>query len=210
MSNKQETQANTNQDDPGAPLEEIKEKLEALKDEVPREAEKIKRKLEVEEYTLIALNLLALFGVWITNVMPQRSDKYWMLMFLAFGAASVVISLKGLNHHQRSWKDAFIVQPLHWLGGIASVLAAYKLVAAGRISYEGMGLVILVLLGLTTYLDGIRLGWRLSLTGLFLLVVAVVSAFIQENMWLLMPLGLTVIVVIVVWKKYFYEGHHVE
>jgi len=183
------------------PVSEVKEKLETLREEVDSRVARLEHKLAVEEYTLIALNVLAMLGVWVTNFRPRLANEYWLAMFVAFGAASVLITLKGAYRHRYTWKDAFIVQPLHWLGGIAAVLTAFALLRTGRLNYEGLGLVTLIILGLTAYLDGIRLGWRFSLTGLFLLLIALLTATLEQNLWLLLMLGAATIVVIVAWKK---------
>jgi hypothetical protein len=64
-------------------------------------------------------------------------------------------------------KKEIIRQILHGLGGLVAVLIIYSFYHSGRITPEATGLVVLLILALTTYLDGIRLGWHFSFAGFF-------------------------------------------
>ncbi len=50
---------------------------------------------------------------------------------------------------------------LHWIGLVVAVQLVYLLLHIGRLDNENTGLIILLLLALTTFLAGIHLGWRL-------------------------------------------------
>jgi hypothetical protein len=60
---------------------------------------------------------------------------------------------------------------------------------------------VLLILGLTTYLDGIRIGWRFCLTGIFLAVSAVATNFLESSMPLLFILAIVIIAVTVYLEK---------
>ena len=77
----------------------------------------------------------------------------------------------------------------------------FLLLQAGRLNYENTGLVILLILALATFIDGIRLGWRFCMAGLFLGATAVIAAFIEEFMWIVLLLAIGVILFTLYWEK---------
>jgi len=74
---------------------------------------------------------------------------------------------------------------LHWIGLLVAVQLVYLLLLTGRLHNENTGLIVFLLLALTTFLAGIHLGWRLCLMGLFLGAALVAAAFLEEYVWML-------------------------
>jgi len=80
------------------------------------------------------------------------------------------------------------------------VLIAYTFYHTGRITPEQTGLIVLLILALTTYLDGIRISWRFSFVGIFLAVVAICAAYIEEYVWQILSVALAVIALSYYWE----------
>jgi hypothetical protein len=80
-------------------------------------------------------------------------------------------------------KKPFIDQALHWSGGLSAAIIVYAYHASGRIFHEEAGLIVLLILALTSYLDGIRTGWRCIFTGLFLGLTAICIAYFDNYIW---------------------------
>jgi hypothetical protein len=55
---------------------------------------------------------------------------------------------------------------------------------SGHLTPDAACFVILLLLSLASMLDGLRIGWRFSMVGLFLGVSSVIGAFYTAHMWI--------------------------
>jgi membrane-bound acyltransferase YfiQ involved in biofilm formation len=75
-------------------------------------------------------------------------------------------------------------------------------------TYEGSGLVILLILSLSTFLDGYQVGWRFYLAGIFLAITAILAAFIEEYMWILLVIAIASIVFSTYLEKYLTENEN--
>lgn len=150
----------------------------------------------------MVLLLASLLGVIISDLSPIKSHMYWLLLMLLFACTAIISNLIEGNDDNDgvSLKKEITQQILHWLGGFVTVLIVYGLYYSGRMTPEVTGLIVLLIIALTTYLDGIRLGWRFSFAGIFLGLVAVFAAFIQEYMWLILFVALGIIVFSYYWE----------
>ena len=89
-----------------------------------------------------------------------------------------------------------------WLGLLLAVRLVYLLLHTGRLDNENTGLIILLLLALTTFFAGIHLGWRLCLVGGFLGAALVAATYLEEYVWILLILGLSVLAMVFILKRY--------
>ncbi len=140
----------------------------------------------VEEVILIIMVIFCLVGIAVTDFSPQDAFMYWMAMIFVFGFAAMIAGWHNARRHfdpngeGNEVKELFKTQSLHWLGSLVAVLCLFSFVEAGHMTQEATGLMVLLILALTTFLDGIRIGWRFSLTGIYL-VIAVVAANLLES-----------------------------
>lgn len=162
--------------------------------------------ITIDEFILVIMVIFSLFGVGITNLAPQDAFLYWISMIFAFGIAAMIsgwwqVKEKG---HVRGHllKDLLFLQSLHWLGSLVTVLGIFVMLHSGRMSNETAGLVMQMILGLAAFLDGIRIGWRFSLAGAYLVVAAVIASTMKNDMPLLIILGLALVAATVYWEKY--------
>jgi len=160
-----------------------------------------RRKFQVEEAVLILLLLFSLLGVGITNFSAIDGYWYWMVMIFIFGLSAMLLGFVKAKKGDQRVRELWAVQSLHWLGVMAIVGAVFSLLHAGMLEEDSTGLVILLILALATYLDGIRLGWRFSMVGVFLAITAVVAAHIDEYMWVIIPLAVVIVAFSIYWEK---------
>ncbi len=80
------------------------------------------------------------------------------------------------------------------------IIYAYQRTQEDSIHEEG-DLVVLLVLALTVYLDGIQTGWRSIFTGLFLGLIAVCVAYFDSYIWQLVVLSLAAFAVSYHWNS---------
>ena len=153
----------------------------------------------VEEVILIIMVVFCLVGVAVTDFSPQDAFMYWMAMIFVFGFAAMIAGWHNAKRHYdpdgegNAVKELFKTQSLHWLGSLVTVVCLFSFVEAGHMSQEATGLMVLLILALTTYLDGIRIGWRFCLTGMYLATAAVAANFLENFMPWLFVLAVVII-----------------
>jgi hypothetical protein len=159
------------------------------------------RVLPIQGITLIIMIIFTLTGVAVTDYSPQDAFIYWMVMFAVFGLTSIVAGwhnarLQVLLGRQNAVKTLLREQFIHWSGALIIVSALFSFVLAGHMTQEATGLMVMLLLALTTFLDGIRLGWRFCLTGLYLAVAVVAANMLENSLPALLVLAITIIGII--------------
>jgi hypothetical protein len=164
--------------------------------------------LPVQGITLIIMILFTLTGVAVTDDSPQDAFIYWMVMFVVFGATSIVAGwhsarLQVLLGRKNAVKTLLREQFFHWSGALIIASALFSFGMADHMTQEVTGLMVMLLLALTTFLDGIRLGWRFCLTGLYLAVAVVASNLLENSLPALLALALAIIGIILYlqWRK---------
>lgn len=160
----------------------------------------------VEEAILILMVIFCLLGIAITDFSPQDSFMYWMAMIFVFAISAMIAGWHNAKRHfdpdgeGNEVKELFKIQSLHWLGSLVTVICLFSFVEAGHMSQEATGLMVLLMLGLTTYLDGIRIGWRFCLVGIYLAVAAVATNYFKTSLPWLLALAV-IIIAFTVWRE---------
>jgi putative Mn2+ efflux pump MntP len=161
----------------------------------------------VEEVVLIIIIVLCLVGIAVTDFSPQDAFVYWMSMIFVFGICAMITGwfnaklIHDPEEEGHKIKEMFVDQFLHWLGALVAVGCLFSFVEAERIDQETTSLMVLLILALATYLDGIRIGWRFSLAGIYLALTAVAANFIDTFMPWLVALAVVIIGVTVYFEK---------
>lgn len=147
------------------------------------------------------LLILSLIGVAVSNISPTASHLYWVVMVVVFGITSIIANYNRAEDIDKTeLKKGLVIQLLHWLGSLVAVLIVYAFYHTGRITPEESGLVVLLILALTTYLDGIRISWRFALVGVYLAGVALCAAYIEEYVWQILFVAIAVIAFSYYWE----------
>ena len=125
---------------------------------------------------------MALLGIAIARAYRHASHDYWLILTVLFGVLAI---LPGYYRVRQNGEDpvGLIRQALHWSGGLFAALVVYAYHRAGRIFHEEAGLIVLLMLALTTYLDGLHTGWRNCFMGIFLSLTAISIGYFDHYLW---------------------------
>ncbi len=162
----------------------------------------LKRMFGFYEIILIVLVLLAIIGIGITDFSPADSHRYWFAMVPVFAGACLILEWSRARGRGQKWTSIVRTQLLLWLGLLLAVRLVYLLLHAGRLDNENTGLIILLLLALTTFFAGIHLGWRLFIVGIFLGVALIGATYLEEFVWMFLIIALVVVAIFLLLKRY--------
>jgi hypothetical protein len=173
----------------------------AVSEEHPPQKSLLKRLFGIYEIILIVLILLSIIGIGITDFSPADSHRYWFAMVPVFAGACLILEWSRARGKGLKWTTIVGTQLLLWLGLLLAVRLAYLLLHTGRLDNENIGLIILLLLALTTFFAGIHLGWRLFVVGIFLGAL-IGAAYLEEFVWIFLIIAIVVVAIFLLWKYY--------
>jgi hypothetical protein len=150
----------------------------------------------------IGLILLSIIGIGITDFSPSESRRYWLAMVPVFAAACLILEWSRARGRGQKWTTIVRTQLLLWLGLLLAVFLVYLLLHTGRLDNENTGLIILLLLALTTFFAGIHLGWRLFIVGIFLGLALIGATYLEEFVWIFLIIALVVVAIFLLLKRY--------
>ena len=109
------------------------------------------------------------------------------------------------NRRSLSWLS---VQIMHWSACVAAVLIVYSLVHTGRINNADAGLILLLILALTVFLNGAQVGRYFYLLGMLLGSMTVLMAYIEQYIWFILIVAVVVMMVAIYWDRLAAAGHN--
>jgi hypothetical protein len=174
----------------------------AVSEEHATQKSLLKRLFGIYEIILTVLILLSIIGIGITDFSPADSHRYWFAMVPVFAAACLILEWSRARGKGQKWTTILRAQLLLWLGLLLAVRLAYLLLHTGRLDNENIGLIILLLLALTTFFAGIHLGWRLFIVGIFLGLALIGAAYLEEFVWIFLIIAIVVVAIFLFWKYY--------
>jgi MFS family permease len=160
------------------------------------------RKFHAEELIFFAAIIFSLVGVAITDYAPTQSWVYWLFMIAALATSAIVIEKLLVPRKELPFSRLLGTQLIHWGATLIAVFISFTFVKTGRMTYEGIGLVVLLILSLATFLDGYHVGWRFYLTGTFLGITTVLAAYFEQFMWVMFIIAILSVVFAVYLEKY--------
>ncbi len=169
------------------------------------------RRLKIEDGLLVLLLLISLGGIFITDFSPLDGYVYWMIITVVFALMAVLIAwLQDKEKDLDEFTSIVKEQSLHWLSSLLCITGVYFLERAELYDALSSTLVIMLVLGLATILDGIRIGWRFSLVGLYLGASSIVIAYTDHYLIISSFLAIAIVAITIsieVWlaKKICYE-----
>ncbi len=140
-----------------------------------------KKKFLCEQLILILLLCLTIIGIELSHEARQDSLTYWLIMDFIFWIASLLTTLLHAKEQKHPVKPILIEQTLHWFAVLVAIMAVLIILEENQFDLTRSGLAILLILGLGTFLDGIRIGLNFKLIGVFLGVAAVVKTNTPES-----------------------------
>jgi hypothetical protein len=174
----------------------------AVSEESATKKSLLKRLFGLYEIIPIGLILLSIIGIGITDFSPSESRRYWLAMVPVFAAACLILEWSRARGRGQKWTTIVRTQLLLWLGLLLAVFLVYLLLHTGRLDNENTGLIILLLLALTTFFAGIHLGWRLFIVGIFLGLALIGATYLEEFVWMFLIIALVVVAIFLLLKRY--------
>jgi hypothetical protein len=159
-------------------------------------------KFKGEELAYFLVTVLSLIGVGITDYAPTQSWVYWFFMIAVFATLAIVLEKLQVSRKELPFSKLLVTQLIHWGGTLLAVLISFSFVKTGRMTYDGDGLLILLILSLATFLDGVHVGWRFYLAGLLLGLTTIFASYFEEFMWMILAIAVISIVFAIYLEKY--------
>ncbi len=159
-------------------------------------------KVGLEEVAFLGLVVLSVIGESVSNYSPIISFWYWLSMIPVFAATAIATEWSRARAAGQSAMRLIGIQVTHWGGAVIALFATYTLWHVGRLGNEHTGLIVLLLLALTTFLDGYHVGWRFYLTGVLLFIYTIVAALLKAVIWIALLIAIPVVIFGLYWDKH--------
>lgn len=176
-------------------------KSDAQENAMPQQARNGRYVRGIELSALLTAFILSVIGIGITDFRPMVSYRYWGAMTLILAVSGMVIGWARQQKRGLPVKDMFLTQFVHWGATFGTVAGMYMLLSSGRLNYENTGLVVLMTLALATVLDGYRVSWSFGSLGVMMYVTALLGAYIEQYIWVVLIMIICTAVVIVILEK---------
>ena len=159
-----------------------------------------RRKFQIEEAILILLLSLSLGGIFINDFSPDDGYGYWIIMIFVFAVFAIIIGWVQSKKRSIDIKKIMLEQMQHWLACLLVAGGAFLVQKAE--GTKDTGLLILLILSLSTMIDGLRVGWRFSLVGLFLGASAVIAAYTEHFFWIELLIAIFIVISTILWEMW--------
>ncbi|EIC30198.1 MULTISPECIES: hypothetical protein [Methylomicrobium] len=123
----------------------------------------------------VGLLALSLLGAYITRTAQDHCHYYWLLMLFVLGLAATAPAYLDNRNDRKSLQPRL----LHWAGCVFATVVIYAYHNAGRLYHEETGLLILLVLAMGAYTDGLKSGRRFTVLGVFLGLIALSAAYVD-------------------------------
>lgn len=136
-----------------------------------------------------AMIVTSFFGVAAAEFEWAFTRSYWSIITVLFGLGTLAL----VWMHRRSELEMGMTSlklAAHWLGVLVAVQIKFFLVTHNQMTEGEAGLSLSLVLALGTFLAGVYLDWRLIVVGVALAIVAPASALVEENILIIIAVGL--------------------
>jgi hypothetical protein len=162
----------------------------------------LKRLFGTVEIILIVLILLSIIGIGIVDYFPEYSRHYWFAMVLVFAGACFMLEWSRARGKGQKWIAIVKTQLLLWAGLLLAVQIVFALQRTRGLNNENTGLIILLLLALTTFFAGVNLGWRLLIVGILLGLALIGAVYLEQFVWIFLIVAIVVVAIFLLLKHY--------
>jgi hypothetical protein len=138
--------------------------------------------------------LLLLIGAYLDYIDQHSSHHIWLVEMILFSIIAIAPGFYQFKLNSDNLKE-FLYPLLDWIGGLSVVIIIYAYQSSGRLYHEEGDLVVLLVLALTTYMNGIkaRTDWRGIFTGIFLGYTAISVAYFDSYIGQLLAIAVVAI-----------------
>lgn len=126
----------------------------------------------------ILMVVWAVAGLAYTDLYPLRSVPFWQVTTVLF--AMLVILRIYLDEHGPGRHVLALKQLAHWGAFLGAMLMLHSHFVTDVITGDPLGIVVLLLLALATFLDGVYVDWRFCIVGVVLAIGVILVAVIDD------------------------------
>ena len=155
----------------------------------------------INQIVFSALVVLAMIGIIITNISPATALYYWIFMLILYAGTSIYLGKKLASDKEEDIENFVLKQIIHWGASLVAILCVYTLLHTGRVNHEEAGLIMLLILSLSTFLAGSHVGWHFYLLGALLCTATIVIAYIEMFMWVIILVAALIVGGTYYWAK---------
>lgn len=144
----------------------------------------------------VAMILLSLVGVGVTDYNRHWARPYWLSMVPVFGILSAWLA------YRKQLTGAAVAglvgrQALHWSGVFVVFLVLFSYLREGEISVEATGFSAILLISLSSFLAGVHFDWHFFIVAALQLAMAWLLLRVQSSIWIVLPIGMGIIGVLI-------------
>lgn len=162
--------------------------------EAPAESPRSLGSVIVGNWPYLLMLILALVGVALSSISPGRMIGYWEVLAPAFGV--ICFFARGADEFGGSGLRALRQEGLHWLAVLLSMRLIMIPEIAQMLNADSLGLMLLTILALGTFLAGNQIGsWKIGLTGVLLMLGVPAVAWLQRTVVLAALVAIAVVAV---------------
>lgn len=140
------------------------------------------------KFTPLAIIVLAIIGVAVTEVSVEYSMIYWTSAFVLFGILFCFQAKVGDRPSNT------VQHLLHWLGALVALALVFLFLHSGRFEASQAGSIALLVLALSVFTDGLRIHYRYAVVGVYLFLTTAITAYVESYLWWFILISLVVIV----------------
>ncbi len=155
----------------------------------------------IDKIIFAALIILTLSGVALTNMSPVDAHIYWLTMTLVFAIGAITTGWKRAAEKGEK-KQLVTSQLFHWGSTLVAIIVVYTFLHTGQIQNETVSLMILLILSLSSFLDGFHVGWHFSVIGVLLAISVVTISYVDEFLWVIVIIAIFLVFISFLWNKY--------
>lgn len=132
----------------------------------------------------------AVFGLAYTDIVTSHAIPFWLITTVLFAIIAIFHVFRSSNEHRTMLA---LKQLAHWGAFFAAMVLLHSQLVVDLVAGDPSVIVVLILLALATFLDGIYVDWRFCVVGLVLASGSLIVAWLDD--WALMLTLAGVIVV---------------
>jgi hypothetical protein len=149
----------------------------------------------LRELPYVVVLILTLFGVAYASFSRQSMVGYWEFLAPVIGLLCVVVGWPHTRDKTERWRLVW-TQALHWLAFLVAMNLLLLSGVASLLSADAIGLTILTLLALGTFVAGVHIqAWQICVLGVIMGLGVPAIAWIERSALLLLLAAVAVVVV---------------
>jgi hypothetical protein len=149
----------------------------------------------LRELPFVVVLILTLFGVAYASFSRQSMVGYWEFLAPVIGLLCVILGWPHAHDQAERWRLVW-TQALHWLAFLVAMNLLLLSGVASLLSADAIGLTILTLLALGTFVAGVHVqSWQICVLGMIMGLGVPAIAWIERSALLLLLAAVAVVVI---------------